>query len=180
MPSSHYLSYPVPAAHELWADCDLCIAIGSHARMPLLKWGHDNDLKFLSINIDPDVHHRMKQADVAITGDSKEVLQALNNQMKDVIDPRPSIEEKMDDFAKAGKLRPRDGGMAALAEARAALKAGELKRASTAADASLQANDANMDAFYVRGICAVRQKDYEKGKSDLLIIAANSGLKPNL
>ena len=54
VPSSHYLSYPVPAAHMLWKDCDLCIAIGSHARMPLMKWGKGNDLKFLSINVDAD------------------------------------------------------------------------------------------------------------------------------
>lgn len=100
VPSSHYLSYPVPAAHDLWSDCDLCIAIGSHARMPLMKWGHDDGLKFLSINIDPEVHHRMKKANVAITGDSKEVLIALNKHLKDIIEPRASIEVRMKEFAK--------------------------------------------------------------------------------
>jgi acetolactate synthase-1/2/3 large subunit len=101
--SSHYLSYPVPAAHALWADCDLCIAIGSHARMPLLKWGHDASLKFLSINIDPEVHNRMKTADVAITGDSREVLQLLNKHINATQPARPSIKEKMLRFAEAWK-----------------------------------------------------------------------------
>ncbi len=103
VPSSHYLSYPVPAAHSLWADCDLCIAIGSHARMPLLKWGQDEKLKFLSINIDKGAHHNMRQADVAITADSKAALTELNNKIKEAFDPRPSIESDMVAFDKAWK-----------------------------------------------------------------------------
>jgi len=97
--SSHYLSYPVPAAHSLWADCDLCIAIGSHVRMPLMKWGQDDDLKFLSINIDPEAHHRMRKADVALTGDSKAVVTALNKILTQTTEPRPSKESEMKTFA---------------------------------------------------------------------------------
>ncbi len=103
VPSSHYLSYPVPAAHSLWADCDLCITIGSHARMPLLKWGQDDKLKFLSINIDGDAHNRMRKADVAITADSKEALTLLNTKIKEAIDPRPSKEQEMLAFDKSWK-----------------------------------------------------------------------------
>ena len=99
VPSSHYLSYPVPAAHMLWKDCDLCITIGSHARMPLLKWGQNDDLKFLSINIDKDAHHNMRKADVAITADSKKVLTVLNPELKTEIPQRPSIKESMIKFA---------------------------------------------------------------------------------
>jgi len=101
--SSHYLSYPVPAAHSLWKDCDLCIAIGSHARMPLLKWGQDDDLKFLSINIDPDAHDRMRKSDVKVTGDSKEVLQALNSAIKSSSAQRASKKEEMQAFAEDWK-----------------------------------------------------------------------------
>jgi len=98
--SSHYLSYPVPAAHMLWKDCDLCIAIGSHARMPLLKWGQNEDLRFLSINIDLDAHHNMRKADVAITADAKDTLTVLNKEIKKSIDARPSKKEAMQQFAK--------------------------------------------------------------------------------
>lgn len=98
--SSHYLSYPVPAAHALWQDCDLCIAIGSHARMPLLKWGHDSNLKFISINIDDEVHNRMKTADLAITGDSKQVMATINQQLPEYMEPRPSREKEMQSFAR--------------------------------------------------------------------------------
>jgi acetolactate synthase-1/2/3 large subunit len=99
--SSHHLSYPVPAAYELWPDCDLCIAIGSHARMPLLKWGVDSKIKFLSINIDPEVHDRMARADVKITADSREAVSALNSMLKDKMPPRPSRIEEMKAFSKA-------------------------------------------------------------------------------
>lgn len=101
--SSHYLSYPVPAAHSLWKDCDLCIAIGSHARMPLMKWGQDDKLKFLSINIDSDAHDRMRKTDVKITGDSKEVLEALNAKLKSDSPARPSRKEEMEKFAENWK-----------------------------------------------------------------------------
>jgi len=98
--SSHYLSYPVPAAHSLWKDCDLCISIGSHARMPLMKWGQNDALKYLSINIDGEAHHRMRKADVAITGDSKEVVTLLNTALKSSMNPKRSIEDKMQVFAE--------------------------------------------------------------------------------
>ncbi|NNE26103.1 MAG: acetolactate synthase, partial [Saprospiraceae bacterium] len=103
MPSSHYLSWPVPAAHMLWKDCDLVIAIGSHARMPLLKWGQDDRLKFLSINIDPDAHDRMRKADVKITADSKQALQSIMEQIGESIDQRPSIEVEMLELGKKWK-----------------------------------------------------------------------------
>ena len=101
MPSSHYLSYPVPAAHDLWKECDLCIAIGSHARMPLMKWGTDDKLKFLSINIDPEVHDRMHKTDVKITGDAAEVTQALQSSLEQIMSPASSRETEMLAFKKS-------------------------------------------------------------------------------
>jgi len=100
VPSSHYLSYPVPAAHSLWADCDLCITIGSHGRMPLLSWGQNETLKYLSINIDENAHNIMRKPDVAITGDSKAVLTSLNPLIKEAMDQRDSKEKEMNDFSK--------------------------------------------------------------------------------
>lgn len=101
MPSSHNLSFPVPAAYDLWKSCDVCIAIGSHARMPLLKWGSDEKLKFLSINIDPEVHDRMRKADVKITGDSRRILQRINSMMIDSFPERASREDEMRKYRRA-------------------------------------------------------------------------------
>jgi len=101
VPSSHYLSYPVPAAHMLWKDCDLCIAIGSHARMPLMKWGKGEELNFLSINVDADVHDRMHKTTVKITADAKQALTLINARMLDEVDRKDSKESEMISFAKA-------------------------------------------------------------------------------
>ncbi len=100
VPSSHYLSYPVPAAKLLWKDCDLIITIGSHARMPLLKWKKSDNQKFLSINIDEEVHNRMAKSDVSITGDSKSILQLLNKALNVESKPRDSRKSEMDEFSK--------------------------------------------------------------------------------
>ena len=91
--SNHYLSFPVPAAHSLWKDCDICIAIGSHARMPLMKWGHDAALKYVSINIEEAAHDRMIQSTASLTGDAQTILQELN---KEVIALRPEAPSKKD------------------------------------------------------------------------------------
>ncbi len=99
MPSSHYLSYPVPAAHDLWEECDLVIGIGSHTRMPLMKWGKEG-VNYVSINIDPEAHDKMIEPKQAITGDSKEVLSALLPKLKSAIPPRESIQDRMETFAK--------------------------------------------------------------------------------
>ena len=101
--SSHYLSFPVPAAHLLWKDCDLCIAIGSHARMPLMKWGQDDKLRFISINIDPDVHHRMRKADVAITADAKIAVDHLLTDLKKTGSAGNSRKTEMISFAARWK-----------------------------------------------------------------------------
>ncbi len=100
MPSSHYLSFPVPAAHMLWKDCDLCITIGSHARMPLLKWGQDDHLKYLSINIDADAHDKMRSPDVRITSDATFALQQLIPLITENIDRRESREQEMSELRK--------------------------------------------------------------------------------
>ena len=82
MPSSHELSFPTPAAHMLWEDTDLVIGIGTHTRMPLMKWGKTN-VQYVSINIDAEVHNKMIQSRLGITGDSKEVLQRLIPKLMD-------------------------------------------------------------------------------------------------
>ncbi|NNF21990.1 MAG: acetolactate synthase, partial [Saprospiraceae bacterium] len=87
----------------LWKDCDLCIAIGSHARMPLMKWGQDDELRFLSINIDPEAHDRMRKSDVSITADSKAAVTELLDSIRESSDPRPSRKEEMIQLEKLWK-----------------------------------------------------------------------------
>lgn len=75
--SRNPLSFPVPAAHELWGEADVVVGIGSRMRMPLLKWGHDKDLKIISINIDPDDQRCIAEPTVSITSDARFAVNAL-------------------------------------------------------------------------------------------------------
>jgi acetolactate synthase-1/2/3 large subunit len=73
----HYLSHPLQSAHSLWKNADLVIGIGSQVRDPLLKWGTDADLKFISINIDASVHNRIIKPALSITSDASEALKVI-------------------------------------------------------------------------------------------------------
>ena len=75
--SRHPLSFPVPAAHDVWAEADVVLGIGSRMRMPLLKWGHGNGLKIISINIDPDDHDCIAEPTVRITCDARQAVETL-------------------------------------------------------------------------------------------------------
>ena len=102
MPSSHYLSYPTPAAHDLWAECDLVIGIGTHCRMPMMKWGKEG-INYVSINIDESVHNTFCEPVLSITADSKLCLTALNSALKQKLEPKASRKEGMAAFAEKWK-----------------------------------------------------------------------------
>jgi acetolactate synthase-1/2/3 large subunit len=120
MPSSHYLSYPTPAAHELWSDCDLVIGIGTHCRMPMLKWGKEG-INYVSINIDETVHNTFCESKLAITADAKLTLEALNQSLKENIEAKPSRKEEMMGFSdrwkeKTAYLEPQASYLKAIRE----------------------------------------------------------------
>ena len=99
--SRHHLSYPVPAAHELWADADVVIGIGSHVRMPLSKWGVDDDLHYISINIDETAHDRIIQPALSITADAAQATKALLSKLSEITTARPSKEVEMKTFRQS-------------------------------------------------------------------------------
>ena len=99
--SRHYLSFPVPAAHDLWAGCDLVIGIGSHVRMPLSKWGIDKSLKFISINIDETAHNRIVEPTLSITADSAQAISALLKKLTKTMSSTPSKKSEMETLRKA-------------------------------------------------------------------------------
>ena len=96
--SRHYLSFPVPAAHDLWATADVVIGIGSHVRMPLSKWGIDDKLKFISINIDETAHNRIVEPSLKITADAKQAVQVLLERLPTYTAPTASRKAEMIDF----------------------------------------------------------------------------------
>ncbi len=97
----HHLSFPVPAAHELWAEADVVISIGSHARMPLSKWGVDDHLKYISINIDETAHNRIIEPTLSITADAAQASSALLDKLAHITTPRLSKATEMAAFRQS-------------------------------------------------------------------------------
>jgi acetolactate synthase-1/2/3 large subunit len=93
--SRHYLSQQLQSAHSLWKEADVVVSIGSHIREPLLKWGHDPQLKLISINIDPSDHDRILPSSVSITADACVALKKILLQLKKHKLERPSRQEQM-------------------------------------------------------------------------------------
>ena len=99
--SRHYLSFPVPAAHNLWKEADVVISIGSHVRMPLSKWGVDDQLTYISINIDETAHNRIVEPTLSITADAAQATAALLKLLPKYSSTTPSRKSEMKDFRKA-------------------------------------------------------------------------------
>jgi acetolactate synthase-1/2/3 large subunit len=93
--SRHPLSLPLPAAHWIWKEADVVIGIGTQVRDPLMKWGTDENLKFISVNIDPTVHKRIIQPALSITADASVALGAILQKMKKYDCARPSMVAEM-------------------------------------------------------------------------------------
>lgn len=93
--SRNYLSHAVPVAYDLWKDADVVIGIGSHVRMPILKWGIDNNLTFISINIDENDHDKIAKPQLKLTADAAQASKVILERLKEITEPKVSIEKEM-------------------------------------------------------------------------------------
>ncbi len=48
----HRLWVPLTVGHRLWADADVVVGIGTRLEFPVLRWGTDDDLEIVQVNID--------------------------------------------------------------------------------------------------------------------------------
>ena len=71
------LSVNLPLGHELWAEADAVLAVGTHLHMPLLHWGVDRDLAIVRVDADPDEPARIVKPKVALVGQAAPILQRL-------------------------------------------------------------------------------------------------------
>ena len=71
------LSVNLPLGHELWAEADVVLGIGTRLHMPLLQWGFDRDLAVISIDMDPEAPARIAKPKVALIGNARPILQRL-------------------------------------------------------------------------------------------------------
>ena len=77
MPTSHELFAPLTVGHELWAEADLVIAIGTRLEWPLLQWKTDDEQTIVKIDIDRDELDRHGVGTIGVHGDADEVCRAL-------------------------------------------------------------------------------------------------------
>lgn len=95
MDGRHYLSLHLPPAHELWKTADVVLLIGTHAREPLKKWGVDEQMTLIKIDIDPASHALFHKPDIPITARAEETLPPLLEQVAAHNGRRPSRKEEL-------------------------------------------------------------------------------------
>ena len=93
--SRHPLYLSSPAAHSLWAQVDVALAVGTRLQRPRQAWGTDDQLKIIQIDIDPEEQFRIARPDVGLVADSKEALQALIPAVGGYNSARPSRADEL-------------------------------------------------------------------------------------
>jgi len=77
--SRHYLSLKNPESHEFYKKTDLVLAVGTHMRLPLSRWGSDEDMKVIRIDVDNDAMRRIQKPDLPIVARAEDALPPLLN-----------------------------------------------------------------------------------------------------
>jgi acetolactate synthase-1/2/3 large subunit len=67
----------ITAAHRLWPEVDVALAVGSRFQRVQMDWGVDQDLKVIRIDLDPTEISRHAQPEVALLADAGAALRAL-------------------------------------------------------------------------------------------------------
>ncbi len=71
------LSVNLPLGHELWAEADVVLAVGTHLHSPLQQWGLDRDLAIIRVDADPEEPARMAKPAVALIGRAELIVRRL-------------------------------------------------------------------------------------------------------
>ncbi len=79
----HALVHAAPAGNEMWKDCDVVLAVGTRLQAPSTQWGVDGKLTVIRVEIDPQEMERVRKPDIAILGDAKAALSALNDLIRE-------------------------------------------------------------------------------------------------
>ena len=93
--SRHPLSLKMPAAHPFYAKTDVVLAIGTHMRVPLSRWGTDEDMKVIRIDVDNDAMRRIKKPDLPIVAFAEDALPLLLDAVDRHNHKRKSREKEM-------------------------------------------------------------------------------------
>ena len=75
--SRNPLAVTLPLGHELWAEADVVLAVGTRLFFQHTMWGVDDDLAIISVNADPEEHAKHRKPAVALIGDATPILRRL-------------------------------------------------------------------------------------------------------
>ncbi|HSB85065.1 MAG TPA: thiamine pyrophosphate-dependent enzyme [Ilumatobacteraceae bacterium] len=113
------LFVPLGLAHNMWADVDLVIGIGSRIEFPLLQWG-TGGLDVIQINTDAAELDRHGIGALGIHGDAAEVVPMLLDRLGDLrrADRRAELESRRRQFfGDIAHLEPQLSYLAAIRDA---------------------------------------------------------------
>jgi acetolactate synthase-1/2/3 large subunit len=74
-------SFVMPAARQLWARCDVALALGTTMRLPLQSWESRPGQKLIRIDIDPTSHTLLRKPALALTARLEDTLPVLIDQL---------------------------------------------------------------------------------------------------
>jgi acetolactate synthase I/II/III large subunit len=104
------LSVTFPLGHELWAEADAVLAVGTRIHLQQTMWGVDEKLAIIRVNADPEEPARLRKPAAALIGDAKPILRRLIDLLPAHNRARPSRREEMQE--RQAKLRARLGKLA--------------------------------------------------------------------
>jgi acetolactate synthase I/II/III large subunit len=113
------LSVTLPLGHELWAEADVVLAVGTHLLMQQRQWGVDDNLAIIRVDADPTEPTRLHKPAVALIGDAQPILRRLVDTIGAHNSHRAArareMEERQSGWTKRlGKLSPQLGFLAAI------------------------------------------------------------------
>ncbi|MGH7100414.1 MAG: thiamine pyrophosphate-dependent enzyme [Stellaceae bacterium] len=91
----HDLAQSAVAGHALWREADVVLAIGTRLNQPQMRWGFDEDLKLIRIDIDPVEITRITRPAVGIVADAREALAVLYDALSRRAQKRPSRRDEL-------------------------------------------------------------------------------------
>lgn len=87
-------SVTLPLGHELWAEADAVLAIGTKLN-PMTAWGVDKNLAIVRIDADPQEPARYRKPKVALIGDAAPILRKLIDALAKTNQRRAARDDEM-------------------------------------------------------------------------------------
>jgi acetolactate synthase-1/2/3 large subunit len=92
----HYLAQNQLVGYDLWMEADAALAIGTRFNTPPTRWGIDDELKTIHIDIDPEEIGRTVTPTVGVVGDARPALKELIERVGKHNGKRPSRQEELE------------------------------------------------------------------------------------